>query len=269
MKKGYEEMPENKFGFLTQPLNRYIDHTLLKANATHTEFQQLLEEAVKYNFASVCVSPYMALPAKEALKEYPDIKICTVVGFPLGNVPALFKAQEASFFAEQGVDEIDFVINVGLFKSGLIQNVVHEIQAIGKICKDKNVTTKCIVETCYLTDEEKTSIYNILAKNEDIDYIKTSTGFGPTGAQVGDVMLWNTRRQQERAQREGDLLILHEELDREVSLKIKAAGGIRDLETALLFIACGADRLGTSASVKIMEEYNACQDTFTEGEETS
>lgn len=260
---------QNKLEFLTQPLNRYIDHTLLKPDATHEDFQRLLEEAVKYNFASVCVSPYMALPAKEALKEYPDIKICTVVGFPLGNVPALFKAQEAQFFAEQGVDEIDFVLNVGLFKTGLLQNVVHEINAIGKICKDKGVSTKCIVETCYLTNEEKTSIYEILAKDENIDYIKTSTGFGSAGASVGDVMMWNARRQQEIAQREGDLLILHEELDREVPLKIKAAGGIRDLDTALLFIACGADRLGTSASVKIMEEFNVRQESVTEGEETS
>ncbi len=258
----------SKFSFLKKPLNKYIDHTLLKPDATQRDFQKLIDEAIRFDFASVCVSPYMALASKEVLKDHPNIKICTVVGFPLGNTPSLIKAQEAIFFGDHGIDELDFVINIGMLKSGLITNLEKEIDAISKICKDRKVTAKCIVETCYLTDEEKMLMYMLLEDRPDIAYIKTSTGFETHGAQLGDVMLWNARRQQEITRKEGDLLILHE-LGRETPLKIKAAGGIKDLDTALKFIACGADRLGMSASVKVMEEYNAHPDAFTEGEETS
>ncbi len=243
---------------LEKPLSKYIDHTLLKPNATMLEFQQLMEEAVKYSFASVCVSPYMALSAKEALKDYPDVKVCTVVGFPHGNLPAPLKVQEIQYFASHGVDEIDFVINLSLLKSELFDNFQAEMRAVDKLCADYNTVSKCIVETCYLTEDEKTFMYKVLSEHTNIDYIKTSTGYGSSGAQLADVMKWNEKRKMEIAKAEGDLLDFNEisTVRTKPLLKIKAAGGIRDLETALKFIACGADRLGMSASVKVMEEYN-------------
>jgi len=105
----------SKFSFLKKPLNKYIDHTLLKPDATQKEFQKLIDEAIRFDFASVCVSPYMALVAKEVLKEHPTIKVCTVVGFPLGNTPSLIKSQEALFFGDYGIDELDFVIGYSIF----------------------------------------------------------------------------------------------------------------------------------------------------------
>jgi len=259
----------SKFSFLKKPLNKYIDHTLLKPDASLKDFQKLIDEAVTFDFASVCVSPYMALTVGKMLKEHPNVKICTVVGFPLGNTPALIKSQEALFFGDHGVHEIDFVINIGMLKSGMVEHLQNEIRALDKICKDRGVISKCIVETCYLTDEEKMLLYKILDEKTTVDYIKTSTGFGSSSAQVGDVAMWNAHRQQKiAAEEESNLLVLHD-MTRENGLKIKAAGGIKDLDTALAFIAAGADRLGMSASVKVMEEYNAHPDTFTEREETS
>ena len=265
-------MEVNDFSFLEKPLAKYIDHTLLKPDASMQEFQQLLEEAVKYDFAAVCVSPYMALSAKEALKDSDlDIKICTVVGFPHVNLPAPLKVQEVQYFASHGVDEIDFVINLSLLKSELFENFQAEMRAIDQICTEHNTVTKCIVETCYLTEDEKTFMYTVLSEHTNIDYIKTSTGYGSKGAQLADVMSWNARRHKQAMKDDGPLLDLNEVSipNPRSPLKIKAAGGIRDLDTALKFIACGADRLGMSASVKVMEEYNVRSGTFSEGEETT
>lgn len=265
-------MEPNNFDFLTKPLAQYIDHTLLKPDATMSEFRQLLEEAAKYGFASVCVSPYMALSAKEALQNYPDIKICTVVGFPHGNLPVPLKVQEIQYFANNGVDEIDFVINLGLLKSEMFDNFQIEMRAIDEMCAEYNTVSKCIVETCYLTEDEKTFMYNVLSEHTNIDYIKTSTGYGSSGAQLADVFNWNARRQDQIAKEQASLLILHETsvARNKPPLKIKAAGGIRDLNTALKFIAFGADRLGMSASVKVMEEFNnENSKAFAGGEETS
>ncbi len=252
---------------LPQPLNRYIDHTLLKPDATMLEFQKLLDEAVKYNFASVCVSPYMALPAVHALEDYPDIKVCTVVGFPLGHLPYPLKVSEAEYFVQHGVDEIDFVANIGLLKSEKYENVGDELETMGLVCRDNGGQSKCIIETCYLRQDEKTFMYRALAERTAVNYIKTSTGFGSAGAQLADVLDWNRRRNEEGVTDSGGLLILDGTTTQKTAntyglrngkkLKIKAAGGIRDLETALKFIACGADRLGMSASVKVMEEWNA------------
>ena len=265
-------MEANDFSFLKKPLSQYIDHTLLKPEAATLEFQQLLEEAVKYNFAAVCVSPHMALSAKKAFEEADSkIKVCTVVGFPHGNLPAPLKVQQVQYFANHGVDEIDFVINLSLLKSELFENFQAEIRAIEQICAQYNTESNCIVETCCLTEDEKAFLFLALSEHSNIDYIKTSTGYGGAGAQLIDVMNWNAKRQEAIAKEEGNLLILHEtsaERDKP-PLKIKAAGGIKDLNTALKFIACGADRLGMSASVKVMEEYNARSAAFTEGEETT
>jgi deoxyribose-phosphate aldolase len=260
---------------LDQPLNRYIDHTLLKPDATLNEFQQLLDEAIQYNFASVCVSPFMALPAVDALKDHPDIHACTVVGFPHGNIPFPLKYEEAKYFVENGVDEIDFVVNIGLLKSEMYENVGSELEVLGSLCKDHGAISKCIIETCYLTEDEKTFMYRALSERTAVDYIKTSTGFGSEGANSSDVWKWNARRHEENG---GSAAIWASPTRRSLNpstlrkgepLKIKAAGGIRNLETALKFIGCGADRLGMSASVKVMEEWNARNQTFTEGEGTS
>lgn len=269
--------PKSKslFGGLEKPLNRYIDHTLLRPAATEEDFQKLMEEAKRYNFASVCVPPYIALGAKQALGAYPDIKICTVVGFPHGNIPAILKAQEAHYFVSQKVvDEIDFVVNYGLLKAGMLDAVRTEIKAIDRICKQSGLVSKCIVETCYLTADEKAFMFETLYDHTTVDYIKTSTGYGSAGAQLIDVMNWNARRHQKIENkgtevRSSALLVLHEEPAEDRVLKIKAAGGIKDLGTAVKFIQCGADRLGTSASVKIMEEYNAALGVSPEGGETS
>jgi len=259
---------------LKQPLNRYIEHTLLKPDATLDEFQQLLDEAIRYNFAAVCVSPFMALPAVDALKEYPTINVCTVVGFPHGNIPFPLKYEETKYLVENGVDEIDFVANIGLLKSGMYENVGSELEVLGSLCKTHKAISKCIIETCYLTEDEKMFMYRALSERTAVNYIKTSTGFGSEGASTGDVWKWNEKRQMESAsgviETGGGLLqmtdISPNSLRNGAPLKIKAAGGIRDLKTALKFISCGADRIGMSASVKVMEEYNAQSTTSTEEE---
>ena len=249
---------------LDQPLNRYIDHTLLKPDATLDEFQQLIDEAIQYNFASVCVSPFMALPAVDALKDHPDIHVCTVVGFPHGNIPFPLKYEAAKYFVENGVDEIDFVANVGLLKSGMYENVGSELEVLGSLCRTHGAISKCIIETCYLTEDEKVFMYRALSERTAVDYIKTSTGFGTAGADLGDVWKWNARRHEEEGvtSESGGGLVLMAKMNPNAlrngePLKIKAAGGIRDLETALKFIEYGADRLGMSASVEVMEEWNA------------
>ncbi len=259
---------------LDQPLNRYIDHSLLKPNAKMEEFEKLLEEAVKYNFASVCVSPHIALPAVQALKPYPDIKVCTVVGFPHGNIPTPLKISEAEYFVHNGVDEIDFVANIGLLRSGYYDEVGDELENMGIVCTDNGAIAKCTVETCYLTEDEKTFMYRALSERTSVDFIKTSTGFGEEGANLGDVFSWNRRRQE--AIESKDTIIspnfqspVLDAFRPNKPIKIKASGGIRGLAAALRFIACGADRLGMSTSVEVMEEMNARPSTFTEGEETA
>lgn len=230
---------------LDRGLNNYIDHTLLKPDATHDQYETLLDEAIEYEFEAVCVSPYMAVSIKSILNAtgYPHIKVCTVVGFPLGNVPLELKAAEARYFVSRGIDEIDFVLNYGELKNKKFDYVIKELQTMGDICRNAGAVSKCIVETCYLTDSEKETIFHYIKDYAPhIDFIKTSTGFGTAGAQLEDVALWNKLRG--NAPRP----------------LIKAAGGIKDLDAARDMIAAGADRLGLSASVKIMEELNKLQD---------
>jgi deoxyribose-phosphate aldolase len=226
---------------LDRGLNSFIDHTLLKPEATQDQFEQLLDEAIEYEFASVCVSPYMAVPARDVLNAtgYPHIKVCTVVGFPLGNIPLEVKANEARYFVSRGIDEIDFVLNYGELKNERNDFVIKELQLMGSICKRAGAISKCIVETSQLDRDEKILIFNLI-KNyaPDIDFIKTSTGFGTSGAQLEDIALWNELRG--NAPRP----------------LIKASGGIKDLDTASAMIKAGADRLGLSDGVKIMEELN-------------
>jgi deoxyribose-phosphate aldolase len=226
---------------LDRAFNHYVDHTLLKPDATQDQFETLLDEATKHEFESVCVSPYMAIPIRNILTATgsPHIKVCTVVGFPLGNTPLELKAEEARYFVSRGIDEIDFVLNYGELKNKRFDYVIKELQTMGDICRSGGAVSKCIVETCYLTDTEKETIFHYIKDfAPHIDFIKTSTGFGTAGAQLEDVARWNELRG--NAPRP----------------LIKAAGGIKTLKDATAMIAAGADRLGLSAGVQIMEELN-------------
>jgi deoxyribose-phosphate aldolase len=235
-----------------RPINRYVDHTLLKPDATQDQFETLLDEAIEHGFEAVCVSPYMAVPIKNVLNAtgYPHIKVCTVVGFPLGNIPLELKEQETRYFVSRGIDEIDFVLNYGELKNRQYDYAIKELQTLGDICQKGGAVSKCIVETCFLTKEEKDIIFHYIKDYApSVDFIKTSTGFGTAGAQLEDVARW--------AELRGDA----------PRPLIKAAGGIKTLEGAAAMIAAGADRLGMSAGVQVMEELNELQNTDTGREE--
>ncbi|MBQ1826666.1 MAG: deoxyribose-phosphate aldolase [Erysipelotrichaceae bacterium] len=212
-------------------LNKYIDHTLLKADATKSQITKLCEEAKQYDFASVCVnSGYVSLCKK--LLEGSDVKVCTVIGFPLGACTTTTKATETKRAYENGADEFDMVINIGQLKDGNLDFIVDDISAVVQQAKGK--TVKVIIETCLLSDEEKVAACKC-AVAAGADFVKTSTGFSTGGATAEDVALMrNTVKG---------------------SCKVKASGGIRTYADAMKMIEAGADRLGCSAGVRIMEEY--------------
>lgn len=208
---------------------KMFDHTILKADATSQKVVQLCKEALENGFASVCVnSCYTALTA-EQLKGS-DVKTCVVVGFPLGAMSTRAKAFEAKDAAESGAQEIDMVINVGALKENNLQYVENDIKAVVDAVNEKAIV-KVIIETCLLTDEEKVTVCK-LAQKAGADFVKTSTGFSTGGATQADVSLMRRTV--------GD------------SMGVKASGGIRDYETAVAMIEAGASRLGTSATVKIV-----------------
>ena len=217
-------------------LAKMIDHTILKANATQSDIEKLCDEAKKYNFASVCVNPYWVPLASDLLKNS-TVKVCTVIGFPLGATSSESKASETEIAILHGADEVDMVINVGAMKNNktdIVENdilsVVNSARKTGKT-QNKNIIVKVILETCYLTkDEIKKSC--ICAKNAGADFVKTSTGFGTGGATVEDVSL------------------MKETVGS--SMEVKASGGIRDYETAIKMIEAGATRLGTSSGISIV-----------------
>ena len=218
-------------------LAKMIDHTILKANATQSDIEKLCEEAKKYNFASVCVNPYWVPLASDLLKNS-TVKVCTVIGFPLGATSSESKASETEIAILQGADEVDMVINVGAMKNNQtdivekdIFSVVNSARQTGK-AQNKNITVKVILETCYLTKDEIKNAC-LCAKNAGADFVKTSTGFGTGGATVEDVKL------------------MKETLGS--SMEVKASGGIRDYETAIKMIEAGATRLGTSSGIAIVE----------------
>ena len=213
-------------------LARYIDHTLLKADATQDEIAQLCYEARKFNFASVCVNPaYVKLCGQ--LLNGTDIDVCTVIGFPLGATPTDVKVFETQQAIREGATEIDMVINVGAIKSRDYELVERDIASVARACHSGNAILKVIIEAALLTDEEKVVACQ-LAKVADADFVKTSTGFGPGGATAEDVAL----------------------MRRVVgpTIGVKAAGGIKTYEDAQKMIAAGATRLGASASVRIMQQ---------------
>ena len=218
-------------------LAKMIDHTILKANATQSDIEKLCEEAKEYNFASVCVNPYWVPLASDLLKNS-TVKVCTVIGFPLGATSSESKASETEIAILQGADEVDMVINVGAMKNNQtdivekdILSVVNSARQTGK-AQNKNITVKVILETCYLTKDEIKNAC-LCAKNAGADFVKTSTGFGTGGATVEDVKL------------------MKETLGS--SMEVKASGGIRDYETAIKMIEAGATRLGTSSGITIVE----------------
>ncbi|CAN2924098.1 deoxyribose-phosphate aldolase [Streptococcus dysgalactiae] len=210
-------------------INKYIDHTLLKADSVQSQFDQLIDEAKTYDFASVCVNPCWVAYAAEALKDS-DVKVCTVVGFPLGATTSATKAFETKDAIANGADEIDMVINIGLLKQGDDQAVEDDIRAVVEASGDKLV--KVIIEACLLTDEEKVRACQLAVK-AGVDFVKTSTGFSTGGATISDVKLMR--------QTVGS------------DIGVKAAGGARSLEDAMAFIEAGATRIGTSAGVTIMK----------------
>ncbi len=209
-----------------------IDHTLLKPDATRDQITHLCEEAREYSFAAVCINPTNVKLAAELLKNS-GVAVCTVIGFPLGATLTTVKAYEAQQAINHGASEIDMVINIGALKSKDHELVEQDIAAVTRTCHDNGAICKVIIEAALLTEEEKVTACQ-LAQKVGADYVKTSTGFGPGGATAEDVALM-----------------------RQVigpSMGIKAAGGIRNLETAREMVEAGATRIGTSSGVKIVQE---------------
>ncbi len=208
-----------------------IDHTILKPNTTKEEIEKVCTEAKEYNFASVCINPYYVKYAKKLLEDT-NIKVASVIGFPLGSTTKEVKAFEASQAINNGADELDMVINIGALKDKEYEVLEEDIKAVVSVSKDKALV-KVIIETCLLTDEEKVKACEI-AKNSGADYVKTSTGFSTDGATIKDVRLMRNTV--------GD------------KMGVKASGGIRDINKAKEMIKAGATRIGASSSIKIVED---------------
>ena len=205
---------------------RHVDHTLLTATATWQEIEQLCIDALKYNTASVCVPPCYVSRIREA---FPNLSICTVIGFPLGYSTTSVKAFESQTAIDDGADELDMVVNITDVKNGSFEDVKKEIAALKKVAGKR--IFKVIVETCYLTENEKISLCKAVT-DAGADYIKTSTGFGTAGATLEDIKLFKA----------------HIGPD----VKIKASGGIRTREDMVAYLEAGCSRLGTSSAVKIL-----------------
>lgn len=205
-----------------------VDHTLLKQTATWEEIRTLCDDAIRFRTASVCIPPCYVKQAKEYVKD--AMRICTVIGFPNGNVTTETKVFETGDAVKNGADEIDMVINIGMLKAGNDAYVLDEIRQIQKACQGRIL--KVIIETCLLTEQEKIKMCDLVTES-GADYIKTSTGFSTAGATFEDVKLF--------AEHVGS------------GVKIKAAGGISSLEDAEKFIELGAERLGTSRIVAIVK----------------
>ena len=210
---------------------RLIDHTLLKPDATRDDILKLCREARQYGFASVCVNPYWVPLAAAELAGSP-VKVCTVIGFPLGATATEAKRAEAEAATRSGAQEIDMVINIGALRGGDFDTVKVDIQAVAEVCHKGGAILKVILETALLDDNQK-AMACTLAKLAGADFVKTSTGFGPHGATAHDVALMRA--------------VVGDELG------VKASGGIRTLEDFKTMTQAGATRIGASASVKIVE----------------
>ena len=210
-------------------IQRFIDHTLLAAEATKEKIEKLCKEALEYHFASVCVNSCWVKLASEILSGS-DVAVCTVVGFPLGAMDTESKAYEAEKAVADGADEIDMVINIGYLKSGMTSEVLEDIKAVRKATEGK--VLKVIIETCLLSDDEKRTACELSAE-AGADFVKTSTGFSTGGATEHDVALMRSVV--------GD------------KLGVKASGGIRDYKKAKAMIDAGANRIGASAGIAIVK----------------
>ena len=219
-------------------LASYIDHTLLKQNATSEQIITLCQEAREYQFASVCINPTHVRLCAELLRNS-GVKVCTVIGFPLGANTTATKVFETQDAIQNGASEIDMVINIGALKNGDFTLVAKDISEISRATHNGGAILKVIIETCLLSDEEKV-IACLLAKQAGADYVKTSTGFSTAGATIEDVTLMRK--------------VVGPEMG------VKAAGGVRNLEDAEKMIAAGATRLGASAGVQIVQGFSAKSD---------
>ncbi|WP_034328481.1 deoxyribose-phosphate aldolase [Alkaliphilus transvaalensis] len=219
-------------------LAKYIDHTLLKPEASQEQILSLCQEAKEFNFASVCVNPAHVKIAFEALKGS-NVKVCTVIGFPLGASTMEVKAFETKNAIENGAGEIDMVINIGALKDGNQDLVYQDILAVVKAANGTLV--KVILETGFLSDEEKVLACQ-LVKKAGADFVKTSTGFGPGGATIADIELMRKTVGPE--------------------MGVKASGGVRDYQTTMNMINAGATRIGTSSGVLIMKGLKDTSSTY-------
>lgn len=210
-------------------INRLIDHTLLKPDATQEEIEKLCAEAKKYHFMSVCVNPCNVELCAKLLKGS-DVKVCTVIGFPLGANISKTKIEETKYCLENGASEIDMVINIGRLKDKDYDYVENEIREIKAVCKDNIL--KVILETCLLSDDEIVKACN-LSQNAGADFVKTSTGFSKGGATTHAVKLMRETVKD--------------------ALGVKASGGIHSYEEAMSMVNAGANRIGASSGIKIVE----------------
>lgn len=229
-------MVQKDFDFAS--IAKMIDHTLLKAEAAENEIVKLCEEAKKYRFASVCVNPFY-VPLSAKLLKNSGVKVCTVIGFPLGSSTSATKAFEAQDAILKGADEIDMVINVGALKSGNSEAVLEDVKAVRKASQGKIL--KVIHETCLLSKEEKIKACQI-SKEAGADFVKTSTGFSTGGATVEDVRL------------------MRETVGSQMG--VKASGGVRTFEIAQALIEAGATRIGASASISIVTGKSAGEEKY-------
>jgi len=222
-------MEKDEKNFTPEILAKYIDHTLLKPDATAKDIEKLCQEAKQFGFYSVCVNSSRVALARYFLEET-DIKVCSVVGFPLGAMDSDAKRYETEVAIDEGAHEIDVVINIGFLKDKEDKKVLRELRDIVEAADERIV--KVIIETCLLTEEEKIRACNLVVESE-AHFVKTSTGFSHSGATIEDVKL----------------------LRKTVGEKfgVKAAGGIRDTVTAIAMLKAGADRLGTSSGIKIVQ----------------
>jgi deoxyribose-phosphate aldolase len=216
---------------MDKDIAQYIDHTLLKPEATKQQIEKLCQEAKQYGFYSVCVNPIWVKEAANQLKNS-NVKVCTVIGFPLGATTSEVKVFETLNAIDNGASEVDMVIAIGKLKAGEYAGVQHDITAVVNASNGKALV-KVIFETCLLTDQEKVKVCQ-LAVDAGVDYIKTSTGFSTGGAKIEDIRLMRK--------------IVGNDIG------VKASGGIRDRETALKMIEAGASRIGTSASIAIVTQ---------------
>lgn len=211
-------------------MNEYFDSTLLKAISRKEDIEKLCSDAKKYKFKAVCINPCYVSLAKELLKDS-DVKVCTVIGFPLGANTTYIKKEEVVDAINNGADEVDMVINVGALKDQNYSYVENEIKELREVSEGR--VLKVIIETCYLEEDEIKKMTEICNETK-VDFIKTSTGFGTRGASIEDIEIINKYKNKD--------------------LKIKASGGIREKKDAEKYIELGVNRIGTSNAVKMMEE---------------